>query len=67
MLAQTLHQEGLTKKQVSVSALGRALKQAGINWRRAKKWSRSPDAHYERRKKDEIGSKPSVPDGQTGC
>ena len=67
LLAQTLHQEKLTTKVVSVSALGRALKQAGVNWRRAKKWLRSPDVHYERRKKDEIGSKPSLPDEPTGC
>lgn len=66
MLAETLHQEKLTTKVVSVSALGRALKQAGVNWRRAKRWIRSPDEHYSRRKKDEIGSKPSVPNGMTG-
>ena len=65
-LAQTLHQEGITKKVVSERTLGRALKAAGINWRRTKRWIHSPDKHYGRRKKDEIGSKPSVPNGRIG-
>ena len=55
LLAQQLHQEGLSATVVSNTTLGEALKRAGINWRRAKKWIRSPDQHYGRRKKDEIG------------
>ena len=54
LLAQVLHQEGYTRQQISPSAITAALKHVDIAWRRAKKWVRSPDPHYQRRKKDEI-------------
>jgi transposase len=54
LLAQVLWQEGYTYQPVSSSAITAALKRVDIAWRRAKKWVRSPDPHYQRRKKDEI-------------
>lgn len=54
LLAQVLCQEGYTHQPVSPSAITAALKRADIAWRRAKQWVRSPDPHYQRRKKDEI-------------
>lgn len=53
LLARQLHQEGHTSRQVSPSSITGVLKQRGISWQRAKNWIRSPDAHYEHRKKDE--------------
>jgi hypothetical protein len=53
LLAQQLHQEGHTSYQVSASTITGVLKQMGISWQRAKNWIRSPDEHYEHRKKDE--------------
>jgi transposase len=52
LLAETCWQEGLSSRQMSGEAVGRALKRIDIDWRRAKRWVRSPDAHYEHRKKD---------------
>lgn len=54
LLAQVLYQEGYTCQAVSPSAITTALKRVDVAWRRAKQWVRSPDPHYERRKKDEI-------------
>lgn len=54
LLAKVLSQEGYTRQEVSPSAITAALKRVDIAWRRAKQWVRSPDPHYERRKKDGI-------------
>lgn len=54
MLAEVLHQEGYTRKVVSVSTISATLQRVGISWRRAKQWVRSPDPHYQHRKKDGI-------------
>jgi transposase len=54
LLADVLHQEGYSAHTVSPTNITMALKRAGISWRRAKQWIRSPDPHYEHRKKDEI-------------
>lgn len=53
MLAQQLLKEGYVATKVSATTISNALGRAGISWRRAKKWILSPDAQYERRKKDE--------------
>jgi transposase len=55
LLAEQLYQEEHSQHQVCASTITEALKRAGISWRRAKKWIRSPDPAYQRRKKDEIG------------
>ena len=54
LLAEVLHQEGYTSKEVSPSTITAALQRVGIAWRRAKKWVHSPDVHYQHRKKDGI-------------
>jgi len=53
LLAQQLHQEGHTTREVSASSISNALARKKISWRRAKKWIHSPDPHYDHRKKDE--------------
>lgn len=53
LLAQQLHQEGHTTREVSVTSVSNALARVDISWRRAKKWIHSPDQHYDHRKKDE--------------
>jgi len=53
LLAQQLHQEGYTAKEMSATSIRNALERVGLAWRRAKKWIHSPDPHYHRRKKDE--------------
>jgi transposase len=54
LLAQTCWQEGMSSRPVKADNVSYVLRQMGISWRRAKRWLRSPDAHYEHRKKDEI-------------
>ena len=55
LLAETSWQEKISQRPVSIDGVRRALKSVGIQWQRAKKWIRSPDPHYQHRKKDEIG------------
>jgi len=55
LLAQQLHQEGYTARAVSATSISNALDRVGISWRRAKRWIRSPDPHYDHRKKDATG------------
>jgi transposase len=52
LLAETCGQEGITSRPVNGDNVGGVLRQMGISWRRAKRWIRSPDVHYEHRKKD---------------
>jgi transposase len=52
LLAQQLHQEGYTNREVSETSVSNALARVDISWRRAKKWIHSPDPHYDHRKKD---------------
>ena len=52
LLAQQLHQEGHTTREVSGTSVSNALGRVGISWRRAKKWIHSTDPHYEHKKKD---------------
>jgi transposase len=54
LLAQTCGGEAVTSRPVNEYSIGRALKEMGISWRRAKHWVRSPDEHYEWKKNDEI-------------
>jgi transposase len=54
LLAEVLQKEGYTKRIVSPSNITGTLRRAGIAWRRAKDWVRSPDPHYEHRKKDAV-------------
>ena len=56
LLAETCQREGIASRVVNADNMGYVLRQMGIEWRRAKEWIRSPDAHYEHRKKDETNS-----------
>ena len=53
LLAQQLNKEGHTERVLSTTSISNSLKRMKISWRRAKKWLRSPDPHYEQRKKNE--------------
>jgi transposase len=53
LLAKTCEMEGVASRSVNADNVGYVLRDMGIEWRRAKDWVRSPDAHYEHRKKDE--------------
>jgi transposase len=53
LLAKTCEMEGVASRPVNADNVGYVLRDMGIEWRRAKHWMRSPDAHYEHRKKDE--------------
>lgn len=63
LLAQTCWSEGIASRPVNGDNVGYVLRQMGIGWRRAKHRIRSPDEHYEHRKKDgtnwETGPRPS--------
>jgi transposase len=50
LLAETCWAERISRRPVSAESVGRALKSVGIQWRRAKRWIRSPDLHYEHKK-----------------
>jgi hypothetical protein len=52
-LAETCQSEGIASRPVNADNVGYVLRKMGIEWRRAKKWTRSPDVHYAHRKKDE--------------
>ena len=52
LLAEVLYKEGFSKRIVSPSNITGSLQRTGIAWRRAKDWVRSPDPHYEHRKKE---------------
>jgi transposase len=54
LLAQSCWKEGISSRPVKADNVRYVLRQMGISWRRAKRWLRSPDGHYEHRKKDEI-------------
>jgi transposase len=50
MLATQAAKEGLTAWEVDEDTVGRTLKQAGVDWQRAKHWIKSPDPHYAEKK-----------------
>jgi transposase len=52
LLAETCQTEGLSRRSVNEDSVRRALKSVGIQWRQAKRWIRSPDPHYDHKKKD---------------
>ena len=55
LLAQCARREGWSKRVVRPETVGRALQEAGINWRRAKHHITSPDEDYAVKKNDAIG------------
>jgi len=52
LLAETCEAEGISRRSVNEDSVRRALKSVGIRWRQAKHWLRSPDPHYDHKKKD---------------
>lgn len=54
-LAELAARDGLTEQRVTPETVGRALKRAGVNWRRAKHWITSPDEHYASKKNGATG------------
>jgi transposase len=55
LLAKSCWEEKISSRPVNEDNVGRVLGEMGINWRQAKKRIRSPDVHYQHRKKDETG------------
>ena len=55
LLAQFAQREGWSDQVVRPETVGRALREAGINWRRAKHRITSPDEHYAGKKSDATG------------
>jgi transposase len=55
LLAELAHQQGYSERQVNPETVGRALAQAGIEWKRAKQRINSPDADYVGKKSDATG------------
>ena len=53
LLAKTCWSEGISSRLVKGHNVSPVLREMGIDWRRAKHRIRSPDEHYEHRKKDE--------------
>ncbi len=55
LLAQFAQREGCSASVVRPETVGRALRKAGIHWRRAKQRITSPDEHYAVKKNDATG------------
>jgi transposase len=53
LLAEACGAQGVASRSVNRDNVGYVLREMGIDWRRAKRWIRSPDERYEHRKKDE--------------
>jgi transposase len=49
-LAEVAFEQGLTKEQVSIETIRRAIHALGSSWQRAKDWITSPDPQYELKK-----------------
>lgn len=54
-LAEVSLAEGLTRWLVSIQTMSQTLREADINWQRAKHWITSPDEHYEAKKSGATG------------
>ena len=52
LLAEACEAQGVASRPVNRDNVGYVLRDMGIDWRRAKRWIRSPDERYEHRKKD---------------
>jgi transposase len=54
-LVQVCHQLGMIETPVSLPVMRKAIKRAGIDWKRVRKRMRSTDEAYEEKKSDEMG------------
>jgi transposase len=50
LVAEVLHETGETPRQMANETIRTAMKNNGINWKRAKDWITSPDPQYELKK-----------------
>lgn len=55
LLAELAHRQGYSERQVNPETVGRALAQAGIEWKRAKQRINSPDIEYAGKKSAATG------------
>ena len=53
-LAEVAFEEGLTKEQVSIETIRRAIHALGSSWQRAKDWITSPDPQYALKKSNSV-------------
>jgi transposase len=53
LLSEACEAQGVASRPVNRDNVGYVLREMGIDWRRAKRWIRSPDERYEHRKKGE--------------
>ncbi len=53
-LAEVAFEEGLTKEQVSIETIRRAIHAMGASWQRAKDWITSPDPQYDLKKSNSV-------------
>ena len=52
LLAQVVHEHGLSTRRLSPETIRQALLRLEVNWRRAKLWITSPDPAYAHKKSD---------------
>jgi transposase len=50
LLAQVVHEQGVSPVQLSSETVRQALLRLGVGWKRAKRWLTSPDPAYARKK-----------------
>ena len=50
LAAEVSFEEGLTEERVSGETIRATLRRFGVRWERAKRWIKSPDPEYERKK-----------------
>ena len=50
LLAQVVHEQGLSATVLSAETIRQALLRLAVGWKRAKRWLTSPDPEYARKK-----------------
>lgn len=55
LAAEVCYEQGITERVLSDASIHRALQRLQTNWKRAKHWIMSPDAHYARKNSGVIG------------
>ena len=53
LVAQVVHEQGLTEQTVSIETIRRALARLSVGWKRAKHFISSPDPQYALKKSGE--------------
>ncbi len=52
LLAQVAKEQGVSERVLSGETIRQAMQRLGFDWKRAKRWSTSPDPAYARKKTD---------------